>query len=121
MDEPTTVVDEVTMQDEVADASSRRNVLEVDQPEPNHNGGQLAFGPDGHLYIALGDGGAQPRAGPGHVHAGNDVLPAVPFEVHADGGATGPCGEGANKSGEKSRRHRPLVHACHARDECFGV
>ncbi|WP_305921769.1 PQQ-dependent sugar dehydrogenase [Nonomuraea turcica] len=38
-------------------ATGRRDVLTQDQPFPNHNGGQLAFGPDGHLYIALGDGG----------------------------------------------------------------
>ncbi|MFC5166317.1 PQQ-dependent sugar dehydrogenase [Nonomuraea angiospora] len=39
-------------------ATARRDVLTQDQPYPNHNGGQLAFGPDGHLYIALGDGGS---------------------------------------------------------------
>lgn len=66
-----TRVDEFTMQGRRVDPVSRRNVLAVEQPQANHNGGQLAFGPDGHLYVGLGDGGGSGDEGRGHARGGN--------------------------------------------------
>jgi glucose/arabinose dehydrogenase len=41
----------------IIDMGSMSPVISVDQPATNHNGGDIKFGPDGYLYIALGDGG----------------------------------------------------------------
>ncbi len=55
----------------VADHESERIILQVNQPQFNHNGGHIKFGPDGYLYIPLGDGGGASDVGLGHPPLGN--------------------------------------------------
>ena len=96
-----TVIDrfEVSSNDEnVADASSRQEILRVSQPQQNHNAGDLMFGPDGYLYITMGDGGGAGDDDTGHGTVGNgqnkqtllgkilriDVDSATPYDIPAD-------------------------------------
>ena len=65
----TTVVREYTTlvnNPDLADTASARTIITYTQPQANHNGGWIGFGPDGMLYIASGDGGNANDDGPGH-------------------------------------------------------
>ena len=54
----------------LADTDSEIVLLEIEQPEANHEGGMLLFGDDGYLYIFVGDGGG---AGDNHFAIGNSL------------------------------------------------
>ena len=80
------------------DPASARLLFTIEQPQPNHNGGQLAYGPDGLLYLGLGDGGGANDIGPGHAPQGNGqsfaTLLAKIVRIDPDGGRVVACHTG---------------------------
>ena len=57
------------------DMTSEKVLLQIDKPQTNHNGGTIAFGPDGYLYLPLGDGGGANDVGRAHVL---EEMPRIP-------------------------------------------
>jgi glucose/arabinose dehydrogenase len=57
----------------VVDPDSRREVISFGKNAGNHNGGTIAFGPDGYLYPGLGDGGNSNDVGPSHIEPGGNA------------------------------------------------
>jgi glucose/arabinose dehydrogenase len=66
-----------------------RELLAIEQPEENHNGGQLAFGPDGRLYLGLGDGGGAFDPRRTAQDQASLLGKVVALDVDAPGGAVG--------------------------------
>ena len=73
---PVSRISRFSLNGQVLDPASEQNILSVPQPFSNHNGGQIMFGPDGYLYIGLGDGGSagDPQ---GHGQNTNTLLGAM--------------------------------------------
>ena len=79
-----TVVSEFSLSDDgrTADPESERIIFFAQQPATNHNGGMIQFGPDGHLYLGLGDGG---RADDYYGHGQRpDTFLATLVRIHPD-------------------------------------
>jgi glucose/arabinose dehydrogenase len=78
-----------------ADPNSERVILEIPQPQANHEGGTVLFGPDGMLYLSTGDGGGANDVGPGHnpqIGNGQDLTTLLGKVLRLDVNAQEPYG-----------------------------
>jgi glucose/arabinose dehydrogenase len=106
-----------------ADPASERVVLEIDEPDWNHNSGRLAFGPDGFLYLSVGDGGAHydvgdAARGRGHPPEGNgqklDTLLGKVLRLDVDRG--NPYGIPRDNPYADGKKGLPEIFACGLRN-----
>ena len=81
-----------TMVGTTADPASRRELLAIPRRYANHNGGELAIGPDGYLYIGIGDGGSEND--PDHRGQDTSTLFAKILRIDPDGGTGQGTGAG---------------------------
>lgn len=75
----------VSQDPNLADPASCATILSVAQPYPNHNGGWIGFGPDGYLYVGMGDGGS--GGDPENRAQNPDELLGKILRIDVDGGA----------------------------------
>ena len=99
------VVEYKRRSEDVADPGSARQLLKVADPEPNHNGGLLLFGPDKRLYIGIGDGGGGGRPA--------RLARQRPVARHAAG--QDPADRPARPAGRARTRSRPTTRSWAAR------
>jgi glucose/arabinose dehydrogenase len=95
------------------DPGSERVLLEIDKPYFNHNAGSMAFGPEGYLYISIGDGGNANDEGKGHSPQGNGqdttVLLGKILRIDVDKGT--PYGIPGDNPFADGKKGRPEIFA----------